>query len=267
MTPLRLMHKLGQWTISTMASAAEIAGMVSAALQLAFRPSSWKRTVRERFSLQLLFTGVDALPSCSVLAAMVGIAVVAQAQVWLVRFGQRDMLGPVLVALVLRGVAPLLAAFLVVGRSGTAMAAEMATMRHGGEVDLLEEQGIDPFLYLVMPRILGMACCLFAVTVYFSIFALGIGLLPPLLAGEIAAGHASRILTGLLEALTPGDAPLLIARTLIPGAVAAAICCREGLRIHGAATEIPQAASRAVVRAITAALGLSVLITLAGVTG
>ncbi|HAS82910.1 MAG TPA: hypothetical protein DCS43_09630, partial [Verrucomicrobia bacterium] len=67
-----------------------------AVLRLITKREAWPRTVREQIGKQIFFTGYDALGLTLLIAAGVGVSVVAQGQVWLARFGQSDMLGPLL---------------------------------------------------------------------------------------------------------------------------------------------------------------------------
>jgi len=91
----------------------------------------------------------------SLVAFLTGISVVVQAQVWLGKAGQSAMLGSVLIAVILREVAPLLVNFIVIGRSGTAIAVELANMK-----SVRRDQGtggpgaLDALLYLAIPRAL-----------------------------------------------------------------------------------------------------------------
>ena len=75
---------------------------------------------------QILFTGFDAWRFISMIALLVGVAVVMQAQLMLTKLGLSEKLGTILVAVVIREVGPLLTNFAVIGRSGNAMASEMA---------------------------------------------------------------------------------------------------------------------------------------------
>src|SRR5688500_20154108 len=66
-------------------------------LRLAVKPSTWRRTVRDALARQVLSSAVEAAPFTVMVAFLVGISVVVQAQLWLGRVGQTQLLGPVLV--------------------------------------------------------------------------------------------------------------------------------------------------------------------------
>ena len=106
--------------------ASGIASVAWGVLFLAGRPSYWRRTVRRELAKQILFTGIDALGLTLLIAVLAGISVVAQVQLWLTRLGQSEMLGSILVTVLVREVGPVLVSVLVIGRSGTAIATELA---------------------------------------------------------------------------------------------------------------------------------------------
>jgi len=244
---------LGRWRYNT-----EVAAMLAGVFQLAVRPRFWPRTVREQLAKQILFSGVDALGLVSLIAVLAGISVVAQAQYWLNNFGQSAMLGPILVAVIIREAGPLLVSFVVIARSGTAIATELASMRVRREVDVLDAQGVDPMVYLVMPRVLGLAASTFCLTLVLIVVSLGSGFIFGVLLGT-APGSLSLFTGSVLGAIARADVANLLAKTLIPGLLVGAICTREGLCIRGSVTDIPRAATRGVVRSIAAALIVSAI--------
>ncbi len=235
------------------------AAVTASALRLAARPASWTGPVRLLVAKQILFTGVDAVGLILFIGLLVGLSVVTQAQLWLTRFGQSEMLGPLLVAVLIRGAGPVLVNFIGIGRSGTAIVTELATMRVHGQVRMLDAQGVDPMIYLVMPRILGVAVSVLCLTVLFVVGSLGAGYLVGLLLG-VGAGAPSLFLESVLRPIRLTDVFDFLAKSTVPGLLAGAICCIEGLSISGSATEVPQAATRAVVRSIAALLVVSAVV-------
>src|SRR6185436_700999 len=125
------------------------------------------RTVRKAFTNQVLFFGVESIRFISILAVLVGISVVVQLWIWTGRLGQSQKLGPLLVAVVARELGPLFANFVLIVRGGSAIATELGIMKAGGEVRVLDAQGLEPLLFLVMPRVLALAVSAFCLTVIF----------------------------------------------------------------------------------------------------
>jgi phospholipid/cholesterol/gamma-HCH transport system permease protein len=202
--------------------------------------------VREVLWRQVYFTAVTAVPFTALLGLLVALAVAAQSPYSAAAGG--SVLGTILVAALVRELAPITAATIVIARSGTAMAAELATMRVEGEVDALAGMGVDPFEYLVVPRVVGTALALASLTVLFLAVSLGASAaLSPLLGGP----SPGVLLDLVANALRPADAAALAAKTVVPGMAIAAIACTEGLRASRSTTQIPPAATAAVVRSFS----------------
>lgn len=242
--PASLLRALGDPAVDLASYVTDVAA-ISGETMLALTRSAGRirPVVRDVLWRQVYFTAVRAAPFTLLLALLVALAVAAQSPFSAAAGG--DVVGKVLVATLVRELAPLLTAWIVIARSATAIAAELATMRIEGEVDALVGMGIDPFEYLVVPRVLGAAVAVVSLTVLFLAFSIGASaLLSPLLGGP-----APHVLLGhVIGALRPADAVALAAKTVLPGTAIAAIACHEGLRASRSTTQIPPAVTAAGVR-------------------
>jgi len=252
---------IGRFVVDKWRSTAYVAALVFSVLLMAVKPRYWPRTVRDVLARQILFTGVEASRFISMIALLAGVSIVVQAQVWLQRVGQIELLGPILVAVVIREVGPLLTNFVVIGRSGSAIATELGNMRVQGEVQLLDAQGLDPFHYLVFPRVLGMMVSIFGLTVVFIVVCFVSGYVSGFLMGA-NPGPPMFFIDSVLGAVEPRDVLAFLAKTLVPGLLTGAICCAEGMSVRGAVTEVPQATTRSLVRSVGALFIVSALISL-----
>lgn len=252
---------LGSRTISYWRGVRYVLAVAWSVLGVAVKRRYWTRSVRNVLARQILFTGYEATRFVSLIAFMVGISIVVQAQVWLTAVGQANLLGSVLVMVVVREVGPLLTNFVVIGRSGTAIATELGNMKVNGEVHALDAQGLDPFVYLVVTRVLGVAISVFCLTIVFIVVSFFSGYVSGLLLG-LTAMEPSRFIDTVFSALHQADVLNLLAKTLIPGILTGVICCTEGLSVGSAITEVPQAATRGVVRSTTALFITSALVSL-----
>ena len=168
------------------------------------------------------------------------------------RLGATELMGTLMVVVIVRELGPLLTALAVAGRSGTAMAAELATNRVMGEIDALEGMGIDPVQYLVLPRFLGATLSVFCLIVVFDLVAVAAGL-----AAALSNGMTSpRYFDIVFESLTFRDAWVTVVKGLAFGIVIGTVPSFHGLRTRRAATQVPIAAGRAVVASI---LGIFIL--------
>jgi len=255
---VKLLATIGQRAVERFKSQIYLAGIIAAGIWAAVQPRHWPRTSRNVLARQVLFTGVEASRFIALIAVFVGLSIVVQTQLLIARLGQSALLGPILVAVIVRELGPLLTNFVVIGRSGSAITTELGNMKVNGEIRLLDAQGLDPFIYLVLPRMMGMMLSIFGLTIIFISVAFLSGFFSGVLFGA-QIGSPLLFLDSVMNALTPGDVWLLLAKTLLPGLVTAAICCTEGFSIEGAVTEVPQAATRGLARSVASLFILSAL--------
>lgn len=205
---------------------------------------------REVLKRQILFTGIEALPFVGLIALLTGAVVAVQATLLSGAAG-RDILGTLLVTVLVRELGPLIVAFIVIGRSGAAIAAELASMRVHRELDSLEAMGVDPFDYLVVPRMAGVVAALIGLTLAFIAMSLIAGWI--ILQGVVASPPPLSDYAALLAVqLSDFDIAVLLAKTVVPGLLIAAIACHEGLAASSSSTDVPRAATRSVVRSLSA---------------
>jgi phospholipid/cholesterol/gamma-HCH transport system permease protein len=197
---------------------------------------------------QILFTGVEALGFVGFIALLTGASIVLQAQVLLPQFGTSDMMGPLLVTIVIRELGPLLINIFVIARSGNAIAIELGQMKIHGEIRALRIQGIDPGIYLVMPRVLALCVSIVCLTIYFCAASLTSGWLLHVALQRDLAGSFN-FLDSVAGAIGTADVLNVIAKTVAPALAIGMISCTEGLNV-GVATDVPQAASRAIKRSV-----------------
>jgi phospholipid/cholesterol/gamma-HCH transport system permease protein len=188
-------------------------------------------------------------------------SVVVQLAFWTGRAGQSQLLGPLLVAVVARELGPLLTNIVVIVRSSSAMATELGVMNINGEVRVLGAQGNDPFLHLVMPRVLGVAVSTLCLTIVFILVALASGYL-----FGAWLGKGSRDMwfftDTVLNALHPEDIVSILAKSILPALFTSASCCIGGLGVGGSVTDIPHATQQALTRSIAGLFVISAVVSL-----
>ncbi|HTP58659.1 MAG TPA: ABC transporter permease, partial [Spirochaetia bacterium] len=104
--------------------------------------------------LQILFTGVEALSVVSLIALSIGAVIIIEGGTILPRFGQTSLMYSILIVVITRELGPILTAFIIIARSGTAIATELGNMVVSHEVEAYVSVGINPISYLVVPRVL-----------------------------------------------------------------------------------------------------------------
>lgn len=258
---VRAIGRLGEKVWAQWDELRHAAAVIGTVLYVCVRPRSWVRTVRNMFARQVLAIGVEPLGFVCGVAVFVGISVVAQLTFWVGGAGQSQLLGPLLVAVVARELGPVLTNIVVVVRSSSAMAAELAVLKISGEVRALEAQGSDPFLYLVMPRVLGMAVSTFCLTIVFILVAFASGYL---FAAWVGKGSHDMLLFAdtVSSAVRPNDVFSILAKSILPALFASASCCIGGLSVGGSVTEILRAMQRAVTRSVAGLFVISAVVSL-----
>ena len=215
------------------------------------------RVIHPLLRAEVARCGVRLFPMFLFLAAALGLVVIGQTVSWLTRVGAINYLGTIMVIVVVRELGPLLTALVVLARVGAANVVELGTTRATGEVEALEALGIDPVHYLVVPRVLGMALGLFALTVYLIIGALASGYLWAFIQDvPLVPGDYVRQLAGALGWL---DFALLALKTLGFGFIIAIITCYHGLARPLGLEEVPGATVRAVAQSLVACVLLDAL--------
>jgi phospholipid/cholesterol/gamma-HCH transport system permease protein len=198
---------------------------------------------RKILIMQILFTFVDALSISTLLAVGIGAAVNVIGIPFLSGLGQGKMIYPLLITIISRELGPLLTAFIIIARSATAIATEMATMVISHEVEAYISVGVDPIEHLAVPRFLGVSVSLFLLNIYFSIFGLAGSFLVAQLFNPLPP---AMYFTYLLENLALHDIILTSIKSVSFGMIISVMAILRGLGVERASTEIPVAGLRAV---------------------
>jgi phospholipid/cholesterol/gamma-HCH transport system permease protein len=250
---------VGGVTIGSCRNLQYCAAVLGTIFMLGAQPRRWRRTVRKVFAEQLLELGVKSVRFTVVLAVLVGISIVVQLDVWTGKLGQSQKLGPLLVAVVARELAPLFANFVLIVRGGSSMATELGLIKAGGEVRVLEAQGIEPLPFLVMPRVLALAVSAFCLTVIFVVAAFASGFVFGAAIGQTNP-DPSLFTISVFKAVRPFDAIGLLVKCLLPALLTGVICCTEGLSVEGGVTDVPAAVRVALARSLGALFLTSVVV-------
>ena len=204
--------------------------------------------MQPRVRAEISRAGIALLPMFIFVALALGFLVVGQTVAALAKVGATNYLGSTMVIVIVRELGPLLAAVLVLARVGTAHVIELGTARALGEVEALEALGIDPVHYLIVPRVIGTALGIFALTIYLIIGALVSGYLfaflqdVPLTPGDYFSEIAS--------ALTWLDFVLLALKTTAFGFFIAIVTCYHGLAQPLRLEDVSGVAVRAVTQGV-----------------
>lgn len=224
-------------------------------------PARWRRTIRGEFRRALRQAVGGGLSTTVVTAVLIGLVMVSEALYWLGQAGQEELIGPVVVTVLVREVAPLLVGFILLGRSGVVVVSEIGELQIGGQVSTLAAQGLDPFLLLVLPRACALAIACFTLGVIFVIAALLSGFVAGSLLEAVRISLWS-FLDRVLLAMRAGDFVVFPAKMFVIGLLVALTASLTGLTA-AAQDEAARLLPRAFVRGVVVILLVSIALSLA----
>lgn len=214
----------------------------------------WEITLR-----QIYFTGVEALKVVTFVSLALGTLVIVEAGSQMEFLGGVRFICKILVLIIIRELAPLLTAFIVIGRSGTAIATELGNMIVAHEIEALQAMGINPVYFLVTPRIMGVTIAVICLTIFFDLVALLGGFIISMLILPI---DFTTFLKELMASLTGVDLSVGFLKSLAFGLLISLTCTYHGLTVRYSPIEVPQVATKGVVSAILSCIIFNVAITI-----
>lgn len=193
---------------------------------------------------QMLEIGINSLPVVLITAVFTGMVLALQSYTGFKRFGAEGFVGSVVALSMTRELGPVLAALIVTGRAGAAMAAELGTMRVTEQIDALESLATNPVKYLIVPRFLSGLSMLPALTVITDI----VGMAGGYFVTVILLGSSSKAyLRSTWDYLQLEDIYSGLIKACVFGAAFALISCYKGYYARGGAEGVGRATTGAVV--------------------
>ncbi len=243
-----LLTAIGRGTARWLALLGALARFAFEALgSLPSLPGAGRRVAARVLLNQLRFTALQAVGLIVLLSGVLSYLTISASITQLSRVGASEFIGQLMVVVIVRELGPLLTALAVVSRSGTAITAELATNTVLGEVRALEGMGIDPYHYLVLPRLFGCVVSVCTLMVLFDVIAIFGGYLA---AAAFGGMSVARYLSIVLANLNTQDVVLTVLKGFLFGVVIGIIPSYQGLSVRHGPTEIPQAVIRGTVGSI-----------------
>jgi phospholipid/cholesterol/gamma-HCH transport system permease protein len=190
--------------------------------------------------------GVDALPIVALISFLMGLIMAFQAAVPLRQFGAEIFVANLIGLSMLRELGPLMTAIILAGRSGSAFAAELGTMKVRDEIDALKTMGLDPVRFLVVTRVVAAV----AMTPLLTIFADLLGLIGGAVVMRSLGFPLITYFNQIQYAVTYGSLVGGLVKAFVFGILVAAIGCLRGLQTRTGATGVGESTTSAVVSGI-----------------
>jgi phospholipid/cholesterol/gamma-HCH transport system permease protein len=196
---------------------------------------------------QCIYIGSQALPIVGLISFLVGLTVAFQAAYQLQQFGAAIYVANLAGVSMVREMGPLMTAILVAGRSGSSIAAEIATMQVSEEVDALRVMGMDPIGFLAVPRLLAIALMVPLLTVLGDVLGILGGFVVGIFYLDIAW---NAFLHQMLESLVPWDMVSGLIKSVAFAWGIGLIGLFYGFRVKGGAGEVGRTTTSSVVASI-----------------
>jgi phospholipid/cholesterol/gamma-HCH transport system permease protein len=202
---------------------------------------------------QMELVGVTALPIIGLMSFLIGIVIAQQGSVQLEQFGAESLTVNLVGRITLRELGVLMTAIMVAGRSGSAFAAQLGTMKLTEEIDAMRTIGISPIEVLVIPRILAATFMMILLGFYASVMAI--------IGGAVVGDLTLNIpfwtfLSRIQEVVPEHDLWVGLIKAPVFGLIVALAGCYHGLQVRGNSEEVGRRTTMAVVSAIFAVIVL-----------
>ena len=205
------------------------------------------RSVRWRDAVRVAeVAGVNALPIVALVSFLMGLIMAFQAAIPLRQFGAQLFIANLIGLSILRELGPLMTAIILAGRSGSAFAAELGTMKVREEIDALKTMGLDPVRFLIVTRVVAAVCMTPLLTIFADLVGLIGGAVVMLSLGFPLVTYFHQV----QYAVTYGSLVGGLLKAFVFGILVAGIGCLRGLQTKTGATAVGESTTSAVVSGI-----------------
>src|SRR5579872_3161283 len=241
-------NSIGEATLDGLAYVGDLARLTGGAARAVFiEPFRGRKISLTRVVHQAMAIGVEALPIVSLISFFVGTILALQGAYQLRKLGAIQLIADAVSIIMTRELGPLMTAIMVIGRSGSAFAAEIGTMKVNEEIDALETMALEPVHFLVVPKFLAMILMMPCLTTWADFMGVvGGGFFGVTNAGFTWASY----FRATLNALVLRDIVTGLIKSVMFGVVITAVGCQEGFETGLGSEEVGRSTTSAVVKSI-----------------
>ena len=225
-----------------------------------FQALPWTWHHRRKVLDQLFEIGNASLLMACVLSLFIGGVLALQSGPVLVERGLGSFVGRIVGLSMCKELGPVMMAILIAGRIGSAMAAEIGSMRVYQEIDALRTMNINPVHYLVLPRVIAISCALPLLVIFAILVGWMGGALVSVFNADIALSFPGYF-NSLREGVGPEDILNGLIKSLAFAVVIGVVSCHQGLTTIGGPRGIGRSVTKAVVNSIVLILILDYFLT------
>ncbi|RJY09077.1 ABC transporter permease [Aurantiacibacter aquimixticola] len=244
----RVTEHVGAKVVAFMSGTMHYIGFLGAILFAAGSLIRHPRRFRLRaLTRQMELVGVNALPIIGLMSFLIGIVIAQQGAVQLQQFGAETLTVNLVGRITLRELGVLMTAIMVAGRSGSAFAAQIGTMKLTEEIDAMRTIGVSPMEALVIPRILASILMMPLLGFYASVVAIIGGAV----IGDVMLGIPFLTFLARVQEVVPTyDFWVGMIKAPVFGLIIGLAGCYQGMQVSGNAEEVGLRTTQAVVQAI-----------------
>ena len=213
----------------------------------------WRSSVE-----QMVIIGVNSIPLIAMLSMIVGMILALQGAYVLKPFGATLYVADLVGVTMTRELAPLVTAIIVTGRSGSAFAAEIGTMKVSEEIDALVTIGLNPIKFLVVPKLLAIVIMQPCLTMIANVVSMLGGMLVAM--GLLNLGMV-RYVNQTFSALVLQDIITGLIKSVVFAVIIAIVGCHEGFQVEGGAEGVGLHTTASVVKSIVLIILADLLVT------
>ena len=252
-------ENIGAATISGLAYVGNLARLAGGAARSVFvAPFQGRKFSLGRAVHQAMAVGVEAIPIVSLISFFVGTILALQGAYELRRLGALHLVAGAVAISMTRELGPLMTAVVVIGRSGSAFAAEIGTMKVNEEIDALKTMALEPVPFLVAPKFLAMVLMVPCLTTWADLM----GVLGGGFFGVTSAGFTwGSYLRATMDALVLRDIYTGLIKSAMFALVITAVGCQEGFSTGLGSEEVGRSTTSAVVKSIFLVIAVDLVFT------
>ncbi len=191
--------------------------------------------------------GVEGLPIVGLINFLLGLIIAFMSSLQLKQFGANIYVAQLVGVAMVTELGPIMTAIIVAGRSGSAFAAEIGTMKVNEEVDALVSMGFDPIRFLAIPKVLAAMLVVPVLTLYADFFGIAGGLIVGVLGLDLTV---YTYIQETLKVISITDIIKSLIKSVIFAVLISGIGCQRGFQVRGGAEAVGASTTSAVVAAI-----------------
>ncbi|MEN6615595.1 MAG: MlaE family lipid ABC transporter permease subunit [Syntrophorhabdus sp.] len=245
---LNLIEQLGNATVDAIRDLYDITSFTGELImELGHSLTNFKKVRWSDVVSYMKKVGVDGLPIVGLISFLLGLIMAFMSSLQLKQFGANVYVASLVAVAMIRELGPIMTAIIVAGRSGSAFAAEIGTMRVNEEVDALATMGFSPMRFLAIPKVIASLVTVPVLTIFSSIFAIMGGLIVGVLGLNLTI---FTYIQQTMKAISIFDVMSGLVKSVVFAAAISAVGCQRGFKVRGGAEAVGNATTSAVVTSI-----------------